>query len=146
QFCDELTPRLRVTLGCKRFSEIRVIAEKVPAQSVRDNFAACFVEQLGISFVSESISGCSSHRSDVKVVVGQLEPAFPFGKEQRSIVIQGFVEAAHIQLFYSRCGRMKREAAERADFWHHAQKNCLEAGEEARLFIDVAPLLTVRRI
>src|SRR2546429_2971470 len=51
-----------------------VIGEKVSAQSVRDRFAARFVEQLGVSFVSESISGCSGECSGVKVVVGQLEP------------------------------------------------------------------------
>src|SRR2546430_6746240 len=31
-------------------------------------------------------------------------------------------EAAHIQLFDGRCGWMKREAAERADFGHHTQE------------------------
>src|ERR1700752_2451708 len=139
-------PSLGVPLGCKRPFKIGVIGEKVSAQSVRDRFAARFVEQLGVSFVSESISCCSGDGSRVKVVVGQLETVFPLCKEQRSIVVQGFVEAAHIQLFNSRCRWMKRKATERADFWHHAQEKCLEAGGEARLFIDMAPLLAVPRI
>ncbi len=41
---------------------------------------------------------------------------------------------------------MKREAAERADFWHQAQEKRLEAGDDARLFVDMAPLLAVPRI
>ena len=127
-------PSLRVPLGCKRLLEIGVIGKKVSAQSVRDRFAARFVEQFGVSFVSESISGCSGDCSGVKVVVGQLESVFLLRKKQRSIAIQGFVEAGHIQLFNSRCGWMKREATERADFWHQAQEKCLEAGDEARLF------------
>src|SRR4029077_8426133 len=102
--------------------------------------------RIVISFVGEPISGCSGDSSGIKVVVRQLEPVFPLRQEQRSIVVQGFVEAVHIQLFNGRCGRMKREAAEWANFWHHAQKECLEASEEARLFIDAAPLLAVPRI
>src|ERR1700747_3363965 len=132
-------PSLRVLLGGKRLFEIGVIGEKVSAQRFRDRLAARFVDQLGGSFISESISGCPGDYSGVEIVVGQLEPLFLLRKEQRPIAVQGFVEAAHIQLFNGRCGWMKREAAERANFWHHAQEKCLEAGEEARLFIDVAP-------
>jgi hypothetical protein len=139
-------PCLRVPLGCKRLFEIGVIGKKVSAQSVRDGLAARFVDQLGVSFVSESISGCSCDGSGVKVVVGQLEPAFLLRKEQSSIVVQGFVEAAHIQLFHSRCGWMKREATERAYLRNKAQEQCLEASKEVALFIDIAPILAIRRI
>src|SRR6266446_7265190 len=136
-------PSLRVLLVGKRLFEVGVIGEKISAQSFRDRFAARFVEQLGVGFISEPISGCSGDCSGVKIVVGQFEPPFLLRKQQRSIVDQGFVEAAHIQLFNSRWGWMKREAAERANFWHHAQEKCLEACDEAWFFIDVAPILTV---
>jgi len=43
QFLDKLMPSLRVPLGSKRLFEIGEIGEKVPAQSVRDGFAARFV-------------------------------------------------------------------------------------------------------
>src|SRR5215831_16937268 len=139
-------PILGVPLGCKRLFEIRVIGEKVAAQSIRDRFAARFLEQLGICFVSKSVCGCFGDYAGVKVIIGQLEPVFLLCKEKRSIVVQGLVEAAHIQLFYRGCGWVKREAAEWSDFWHHVQEKCFEASEEAWLFIDVAPLLVVLRM
>jgi len=139
-------PSLRVLLVGKRLFEIGVIGEKISAQSLRDRFVARFVKQLGVSFISKSISGCSGDCSGVKIVVAQLEPPFLLREEQCSKVNQGFVEAAHIQLFNSRWGWMKREAAERANFWHESQEKCLEACAEAWFFIDVAPILTVLRI
>lgn len=139
-------PSLRVPLGCKGLLEIGVIGEKISAQSVGDRFAARFVEQLGISLVSESISGCSGSCPGIEVVVWQLEPVFLLRKQQSAILVQGFVDAFHVQLFNRRWGWMKREAAERANFWHKAQEKRLEAGTEAGLFIDVAPLFAVPRI
>src|SRR5437868_15511606 len=59
QLLNELMPGFRMPLGCKSLLEISVIGEKVSAQSVRDRLATRFVEQLGVSFVGESISGCT---------------------------------------------------------------------------------------
>src|SRR6185436_8341083 len=146
QFLDELMPSLGVPFGCNRLFEIGVIREKVPAQGVRDSFAARFVEQLGVRLVSKPISGCSGDCSSVEVVVGQLEPVFLLLKDQRAIMVQGFVEALHIQLFNRRWGWMTREAAERANFWHNAQEKRLQAGAEAGFFVGVAPFFTVPRI
>jgi len=69
-------PSLRVLLVGKGLFEIGVIGKKVSAQSFRDRFAARFVEQLGVSLISESISRCSGDCSGVKVVVGQLKAVF----------------------------------------------------------------------
>src|SRR3954453_21329266 len=49
-------------------------------------------------------------------------------------------------MFYGWRGWMKGEAAEGSDFGHQSQKECLEACRETRLFVNVAPLLAIRRI
>ena len=109
-------PRLRIALGGIRLFEIGIIGKKVLAESVRDRLVTRFAEQHSVSFVREWIVGRFGRCSGVKVFVRQLKPAFALRNQQGSIVVQGCVEAAHIQLFNSRCGRMKRKTAKRADF------------------------------
>src|ERR1700758_2295320 len=139
-------PSLGVLFGRKRLCEVDVIGEKVLSQRVRDRFATGFVEQLGISVVGKFVGSWSGHCSRIKVVIGQFEPTLSLVKEQCSKANHGFVEAAHIQLLNGRSGRMKREAAERTNFWHQVQEECPELGEKARLFVDVSPFLAVPRI
>jgi len=115
-------PCFRVLLVGKRLFEIGTVREKVSAQNVGNSFASGSAEQLRISFIRESISDWLRDRSRIKIVVGQLKPPFLLRKEQSSILEQSFVEAAHIHLFHSRRGWLKRKAAERANLWRQAQE------------------------
>lgn len=86
------------------------------AQRIRDGFPARFRKQLSAGFIREPVTSRGGDLSGVKIVVGQFEPAFQLRNEQCSIAFQRRVDAAHIQLFNTRSGRMESQAAERANF------------------------------
>jgi len=69
QFLNELVPSLRVPLRGERLFKIGVIGEKILPQNFRERLAARFVQQLGVSFISESIGPCFGDCARIKVIV-----------------------------------------------------------------------------
>src|SRR5258706_7865195 len=99
QFTEYFLPSLRIFLGCKLPLEVCVIVENVPAQSVRNGFAGSHAQQIRIGLICESVGSRPGSFTGIEVVVGQMESAFAFFKEQCSIMAQTLVETVHIYLF-----------------------------------------------